>query len=140
MPELAVAEWLSGSPAAIGELRGKTIVLHFWDMSYADDHVQWIRLLNILQEAYGEKGLVCLAICPATEEVEKVKRHIAEQSLSYSVGLDRPTSVVGAKGETFDRYAIGWGPPFVLITSAGEINGCVWDSELEDRIQTLLGD
>ena len=139
-PELAVAEWLSGSPAAIGELKGKTIVLHCWDLSYVDDHVPWIRLLNILQEAYGEKGLVSLAICPATEEAETVKRHIAEQSLSYSIGLDRPTQVVGAKGETFDRYAIGWVAPFVLINSAGEIAGGAWEGDLEAQIQTLLAD
>ena len=138
--EIAMDGWLSGSPVSIADLRGKTIVLYFWDSSFVDDYVQWIRLLNILQEAYGEKGLVCLAICPAVAEIATVERHIAEQRVSYPVGLDRPTAVAGAKGETFNRYAIGWGPPFVLITSAGEINGGVWDSELEDRIQTLLAD
>ena len=120
-PDLAVAEWLSGPPIAIADLEGKTIVLCFWDLSLVDDNVQWIRLLNLLQEVYGEKGLVCLAICPASTVLEDIKRHIAEQSLTYSVGLDRSTQVVGAKGETFDRYAIGWGPPFVLVNSAGEI-------------------
>ena len=139
-PELAVAEWLSGPPAAIGEMKGKTIVLCFWNLIYVDDRVQWIRLLNLLQEVYGEKELVCVAICPATADVETVKRHIAEQSLSYSIGLDRPTTVVGAKGETYDQYAIGWGPPFVLINSAGEIARRVWDGELEDQIQILLVD
>ena len=138
-PELAVAEWMSGTPAAIGELNGKTIVLHSWDLSYVEDHVQWIRLLNILQEVYGDRGLVCLAICPATEEVETVKRHIAEQLLSYSVGLDRPTAVVGAKGETADQYAIGR-YPFILINSAGEITGRSWEHDLEAQIQTLLAD
>ena len=139
-PELAVAEWLSGPPAAIGDLKGKTIVLCFWNLIYVDDHVQWIRLLNLLQEVYGEKELVCVAICPATADVETVKRHIAEQSLSYSIGLDRPTTVVGAQGETYDQYAIGWGPPFVLINSTGEIAGRVWDGELENQIQILLAD
>ena len=139
-PELAVAEWLSGSPAAIGELKGKTIVLHPWDLSYVDSHVQWVGLLNILQEVYGEKGLVCLAICPAAADVETVKRHIAEQSLSYSIGLDRPTTVVGAKGETSDRYAAIGRYPFILINSAGEIAGRSWEHDLEAQIQTLLAD
>ena len=139
-PELAVAEWLSGPPAAIGEMKGKMVVLCFWDLSYVDDHVQWIRLLNLLQEIYGEKGLVCVAVCPASEEVETVKRHIAEQSLSYSIGLDRPTVVVGAKGETSHQYAVGWGIPFVLIDTAGEITGGAWEHDLEAQIQTLLAD
>lgn len=138
-PELAVAEWLSGSPVTIRELKGKTIVLHSWDLSYVDDHVQWIRLLNMLQDAYGEKGLVCIAVCPALEEVEAVKRHIVAHSLSYSVGLDRPTEVVGAKGETFDRYAFGQ-YSFILINAAGEVAGSAWAEDLEIQIQTLLGD
>ena len=77
-------------------------------------------LLNILQEVYQDKGLVCITICPATVAVETVKQHIAEQSLSHPIGLDRPTAVVGAKGETFDRYAVGWSP-IVLINTAGKI-------------------
>ena len=137
-PELAVADWLSGPPASIGDLKGKTIVLYFWDLSYVDDHVQWIRLLNLLQEVYGGKGLVCVAICPAAVNVETIKQHIADQSLSYSIGLDRPTQVVGAQGENFDQYAIGSGPPFVLINTAGEITGGTWDHDLEAQIQTLL--
>jgi len=139
-PELAVAEWLSDPPVSISDLGGKTIVLCFWDLSYEDHHVQWIRLLNLLQEVFGEKGLTCAAICPASTEVEEIKRHIAEQSLSYSVGLDRATAVAGANGETFDRYAIGWGPPFVLVNSAGEIAGRAWEHDLEAQIQTLLAD
>jgi len=138
-PELAVAKWLSGSPASIGEFKGKTIVLHFWNLNHRD-HIRQIRLLNILQEVYREKGLVCVAICPATADVDKVKVHITEQSLSYSIGLDRPTKVVGAKGETFDRFAIGWGTGFVLINSAGEISVDAWGHDLEAKVQYLLAD
>ena len=51
-PELAVAEWLTGSPASIGELEGKTTVLHFWNLNHRD-HVLQIRLLNILKKSDG---------------------------------------------------------------------------------------
>ena len=138
-PELSVAEWLSGPPVSIEDLKGKTIALHFWTLNHIH-HVQQIRLLNILQEAYRDKGLVCVAICPSTAAVETLKGHIAEESLSYLVGLDRSIDVVGAQGETFDRYAIGWGSEIVLINTAGEIAGSAWDHELEDKIQVLLGD
>ena len=138
-PELTVAEWLSGSPVSIGDLKGKTVALHFWSVNHRD-HVGQIRLLNILQEIYRDKGLVCVAICPAISVVETVKQHIAEKSLSYSVGLDSPTEVVSAEGETFDRYAIGWGGGTVLINTAGEIVGSAWEYEYEDKIRALLGD
>ena len=139
-PELAVAEWLSGRPVSVGDLKGKTIALYFWDDMEFSDRIQWARLLNLLQEVYREKGLVCVAICPATTEVKTVNQHIAEHSLAYSIALDSPTDIVGADGRTFDRYAMGWGAPFVLINTAGEISGRVWDSELESQIQILLAD
>ena len=138
-PELTVAEWLSGPPVSIEDLKGKTVALHFWSLNHTD-HVRQIRLLNILQEIYRDKGLVCVAICPATAAVETVRQHIAEESLSYSVGLDSPTEVVSAKGETFDRYAIGWGSEIVLINAAGEITGSAWEYEYEDKIQARLAD
>ena len=138
-PELTVAEWLSGSSVSIKDLKGKPVALHFWSLNHTD-HVRQIRLLNILQEIYRDKGLVCVAICPATAAVETVRQHIAEESLSYSVGLDSPTEVVSAEGETFDRYAIGWGSEIVLINAAGEITGSAWEYEYEDKIQALLGD
>ena len=138
-PELTVAEWLSGPPVSIEDLKGKTVALHFWSLNHTD-HVRQIRLLNLLQEIYGDKGLVCVAICPATAEAKAVRQHIAEESLSYSVGLDLPTEVVSAEGETFDRYAIGWSPPIVLINTAGEITGSAWEYEYEDKIQVLLAD
>jgi len=137
-PELSVTEWLSGSPISIRDLKGKTVALHFWRSRSLN--VQKVRLLNILQEVYREKGLVCITICPATAEVETVKRHITEQSLSYPIALDQSTAVVGAKGETFDRYAIGGAGPIVLINTMGKITGHVWDGNLEDQIQILLVD
>ena len=137
-PELSVAEWLSGAPTSIEGLKGKTVALHFWRSRSLD--VQQVRLLSVLQEIYQEKGLVCITICPATAEIETIKQHISEQALSHSIVLDQPTAVGGAKGETFNRYAIGWSAPIVLINTAGEITGNVWDGNLEDQIQILLAD
>ena len=138
-PALAIAQWLSGPSVSLENLRGKTIALFFWHVKDSD-RVQWARLLNLLQEVYEEKGFMCVAICSAATELEKVKQYISKYSLAYAIGLDSPTDVLGARGETFDRYAVGWGAPVILINGAGEITGRVWDSELEEQIQTLLAD
>ena len=137
-PELAIAEWLSGSPISIEDLKGKAVALHFWRSVGFDLHQ--VRLLNALQEIYREKGLVCVTICPASTVVETVKQYIAGQSVSHLIALDQPTTVVGAEGETFDRYAIGWSTPFVLINTAGEITGHIRGDDLEGKIQVLLAD
>ena len=138
-PELAVEKWLSGSSASIGHLKGKTVVLDFW-ASDDFDNVQSVRLLNMLQEVYQEKGLVCVTICPAKADVDTIKQQIAEHTLIYSIGLDSPTDVVGAKGETFNRYTIEGSGPIVLINAAGEIAGSVYPGNLENRIQRLFTD
>ena len=70
-PQLTVAEWLSGPPVSIEDLKGKTIALHFWTLNHKH-HVRQIRLLQILQEVYRDKGLVCVAICPAEAEIETI--------------------------------------------------------------------
>ena len=138
-PELTVGEWVSGPPVSIEDLKGKTIALHFWTLNHIH-HARQIRLLNILEEVYRDKGLVCVAVCPSTSAVDTLKQHIAEESLPYSIGLDRSIDIVGAQGETFDRYAIGWGSEIVLINAAGEVTGSAWEYEYEDKIQMLLGD
>ncbi len=105
-PELKVAKWLSGRSVSIGELKGKVIALYFWDLSDSDN-LLCIDVLNFLQKAYRKKGLVCIAVCPAATGVDVAMRLIKEKSLIYPIALDGRTKIVGARGETFDRYAIG---------------------------------
>ena len=130
---------MSGSSASIGHLKGKTVALDFWARDDFDN-VQSVRLLNILQKIYGEKGLVCVTICPANADVDTIKQLIAEHTLIYSIGLDSPTDVLGAKGETFNRYTIEGSGSIVLINATGEIAGSVYPGNIEDRIQRLFTD
>ena len=136
-PELKVAKWLSGSPVAIGDLKGKTIALYFWDLSDSEN-LLCIEVLNYLQKAYRKKGLVCIAVCPAATEVDVAMRLIKEKSLIYPIALDGSTKILGARGETFDRYAIGWGDPVILIDREGKIANLAYPLNLQDRVQALL--
>ncbi len=138
-PELKVAKWLSGRSVSIGELKGKTIALYFWDLSDSDN-LLCIGVLNFLQKAYRKKGLVCIAVCPAATEVDVVMRLIKEKSLSYPIALEGSTKIPGARGETFDRYAIGWGDPVILIDREGKIANIAYPLNLQDRVQALLAD
>ena len=146
-PALEVEEWLTGAPVSIRDLKGKTIALYFWEPAHLN-YRQWVDLLDSLHQIYHEKGLVCVAVCAATAKVEEVKGHIEEQPLDYSVGLDGATDLVGARGTTFDRYAVWSSNSVVLIDSEGEIAGIVdavhainedvFRVDLENRIKALL--
>lgn len=136
-PELKVAKWLSGRSVSVGELEGKVIALYFWDLSDSDN-VLCIDVLNFLQKAYLKKGLVCIAVCPAGTDGDGAKRIIKEKSLIYPVALDHTTKIISARGKTFDRYAVGWGDPVILIDRKGEIADIAYPLNLQDRIQVLL--
>ena len=138
-PELKVAKWLSGLPISIGDIKGKTIALYFWDLSDSEN-VLCIEVLNYLQKAYRKKGVFCVAVCPAEVEVEVAKRLIEEKSLIYPVALDSKTKTIYARGETFDRYAVGWGDPVILINRKGEIADIAYPLNLQERVQALLAD
>lgn len=138
-PELKVAEWLTGRSVSIGELEGKVIALYFWDLGDSDN-VLCIGVLNFLQKAYLKKGLVCIAVCPAGTDVDGAKRIIKEKSLVYPVALDHTTKIMSARGETFDRYAVGWGDPVILIDRKGEIADIAYPLNLQERVQALLAD
>ena len=138
-PELKVGKWLSGRSVSIRELKGKVIALYFWDLSDSDN-VLCIDVLNFLQKAYLKKGLVCIAVCPAAADVDGAKRIIKEKSLIYPVALDHTTKIINARGETFDRYAVGWGDPVILIDRKGEIADIAYPLNLQDRVRALLAD
>jgi hypothetical protein len=54
--------------------------------------------------------------------------------------LDSRTKTIYARGETFDRYAVGWGDPVILINRKGEIADIAYPLNLQERVQALLAD
>ncbi|MBI1923034.1 sigma-70 family RNA polymerase sigma factor [Candidatus Poribacteria bacterium] len=135
-PEFDVDRWVSGEPVRLAELKGKVVVLFFWSSGQVQD-VEATRLLQVLHDVYGEKGLVCVAIHEPTDSVGELKELIAEKGLTFPNAVDKPIEAPGAKGVTFDRYAIV-GSWFIVIDPEGISQGRVWGSELEKKIQELL--
>ena len=138
-PGLEVAQWLHGEPVTLAELKGKVVALHFWASQHVRE-VERIRFLSVLQKVYGEKGLVCVGIHKFTAEADGPKALIAEKEATYRIAVDKESSVAGAKGATFDKYAVAWFPSVILIDRNGVIHDNVRDEELEETIQKLLSE
>ena|GEM_PF-549379 len=139
-PELDVAQWLHGKPTTMAELKGKVVVLHFWATQIIRRSVEAIGLLNALQKIYGEESLICIGIHEFTTQIDELKKLIEEKGATYSIAVDKESSVASAKGVTSDKYAIARLPSFILIDGEGVIHGRIWDHELEEKIQELLSD
>ncbi len=119
-------------------LRGKVVVLHFWT-SQDLPSVEAIRLLNALQEKYGQRGLVCIGIHEFTDQVSGLRKLIAEKEVAYSIAVDRQSpSTADANGIALARYA--GVRSFILIDRMGMVYDSVWDRRLETTIWKLLSD
>ena len=135
-PELEVSQWLHGDAITLAELKGKVVVLHFWTGQLAGN-VEAVEFLNILQEQYGEKGLVCIGIHEFTAQMDELSEIIRENRPAYYVAVDEESSVASAKGVTFDKYAITEPSGFIAIDGDGINHGYVTDQGLEEKIREL---
>jgi peroxiredoxin len=135
-PELDVAQWLNGEPA----MKGKIVVLHFW-LSQDVRSLESIRLINVLQREYGDKGLVCVGIHEATENIDELKKLMEEKGIEYPVAVDKQ-SPVAAAGSTLDRYAVFRFPTFMVINKEGMIHTQAIGSGrgLEEKVRELVMD
>jgi peroxiredoxin len=144
-PELDVAQWLRGEPVTLAELKGKVVLLHFWsdrDMVGMDAvrHRNTLRLVNTLQNVYGEDGLVCIGIYESTAKIDELEKLLAEKRVEYRTAVDRELSIAEARGATFDKYAVFSSLSFILIDANGVINSQPSHYKLEEKIRELISD
>ena len=141
-PELDVTWWLHGEPVTLAELRGKVVVLHFWqEGNWIDPRLEFIRFLNALKREYGKDGVAFIAIHESTAQVDGLKKRIKEKEAAYRIAVDKESSVIGANGVTFDKYAIQYYTTnLIVIDKKGFAHTYVQDVNLEETIRRLILD
>jgi len=119
-PELDVAAWLHGEPTSLAALRGKTVVLGFWDSAdtACDDLPP---ALNSLHRTYAGSGVEIVSVHASTGDAEQVKKYIADRSIAYRVALDNPSPNKRYKGVTFQMYTVHSVPAFYIIDKDGTV-------------------
>jgi peroxiredoxin len=126
---------LDGTTVHLADLRGKTVILHFW----ASWCTHCLSEMPVLQEAAADlraRGVEILAI-NLGEPRKKVERYVREHKLSFKVLLDR-------RGNVAQAYRVAGLPATILIDPAGrrvrDIGmGSLTKSEL-DRLPAGLQD
>ncbi len=106
-PPLQVATWLNSKPLDLGALRGKVILLEFWNAP-----IPFLRplvpALRELYSVYQPVGLEIIAVHTPTRDPDELRRLIREYGIEYPVAIDAPESEYW--GKTAKHTVPGIGP------------------------------
>jgi thiol-disulfide isomerase/thioredoxin len=137
-PDLAGGYWVNSEPLTMEALRGKAVLIDFWDYTC----VNCIRTLPYVTEwhsRYKDKGLVVAGVhAPEfsfARELDGVKRAIEEFGIGYPVVMDNGYAI-------WQAYANRYWPARYLVDKDGYIRfyhfGEGAYQETESAIQALL--
>ncbi|MBK9170881.1 MAG: redoxin family protein [Bryobacterales bacterium] len=137
--ELSPANWLNSSPLAMGELRGRVVLVDFWDYTC----INCIRSLAYIrgwQERYAASGLTVIGVHTPefafARDAAAVRRGLDELRVTYPVVLDNDTRI-------WKAFANRAWPSRYLVDGSGYLrhrrSGEGGYQETERAIRHLLG-
>lgn len=137
-PEISATEWLNSKPLTLKELRGKVVIVDFWEYTCINC-VRSFPYLKRWNAEYGPLGLVIIAV--HTPEFEFGKNPAVVADAAGRFGLTMPIAV-DSDLKTWDAFHNGGWPAEYIIDRNGRIadthlgEGNFW--MVEEDIQTLL--
>ena len=116
---LAVAKWLNSQPLELAALRGKVVLLEFWNIS-TPFHRELVPPLRHIYATYHPAGLEMIAIHTPTDQPEEVRRFVREFGIEYPVAIDAPGR--GLWGITAEAYGSRDRTCAFLIDPVGKVH------------------
>ncbi len=113
-PEIKADKWFNSEPFSIKDLKGKTVLIHFWS-SWCPHCRKVIPRLNELADTFRNENFVLLSVTNLNrQDAAKIESHIASENIKFPVGLDE-------KSACYAPYAVSAVPAAVLIDSKGKV-------------------
>jgi len=135
-PELDVADWVNCEQVTLASLRGKTVVLAFWD-SADESCADLLPLLNDLPGKYPDVEIVSVHISGA--DPDALKQFISDNSIEYRVALDKPADKY--KGATFEKYQVKKPPAIFILDDESKLRyQDIPPRAVEQALKTMLGE
>jgi thiol-disulfide isomerase/thioredoxin len=146
-PALDLSEWIGARPPALGDFKGKVVVLFFWAHWCPDCKIEG-PILATLRERYESKGLAIVAptqrygyvargaAAPPDEELRYIVQ-VRDQYYPFLADLPVPVSVANHQ-----RYGVSSTPTVVILDRQGIIRlyhpGRLTEAEFETQLRGLL--
>ncbi len=137
-PPFGRGEWLNSRPLSIGALRGKVVLVDFWEYTC----INCIRTFPYLKEwyrRYEPYGLVIVGVHTPEFDASSVSANVAAAVERF--GIRYPVLLDG-NHETWDAYDNAYWPREILIDREGRVRydhaGEGNYGRTEERIRTLL--
>ncbi len=137
-PPLPEKGWLNGDPMSWNQLRGKVVVLHFWDVG-CGPCMNELPFLAKWHEDSADTGVVVIGIHRPTTDLAAVRKKLAEFGAKYPVVIDLPATKPGGLGLLQDWFGVSMWPYTVLIDKGGKVagHGRVWMGDIAEQVRRL---
>jgi thiol-disulfide isomerase/thioredoxin len=149
-----IQDWSTGSPLTMSELKGKVVLLDFWNVNCSPCVAMFPELIS-LHNKHHDKGLriigvhadIGLSVSEAQDKIERYKKNIWKvTNLPFPIAFDgggdtpRPNTTAKSWGATNAAYAITSYPTSILIDKSGNVAGeiSLHEEGCEKQIEILL--
>ncbi len=116
---LGAMRWLNSQPLELAALRGKVVLLEFWNIG-TPFYRELVPAMRQVYATYHPAGLEMIAIHAATDQPEEVRRYVREFGIEYPVAIDAPGS--DRRGATAEAYGSQDRTCAFLIDAQGKIH------------------
>jgi thiol-disulfide isomerase/thioredoxin len=114
---VGISKWFNSGPLAIGDLRGKVVLVDFWTYG-CYNCVNTLPYVTKLYETYKDKGLVVVGIhtpeFPFERSPANVQAALKRHGITYPVGQDNDSA-------TWDAWRNQYWPAQYIIDQNGQI-------------------
>jgi thiol-disulfide isomerase/thioredoxin len=156
-PEFAeIQEWSTGIPLTMAELKGKVVLLDFWNVNCGPCVTMFPRLMS-LHDKYHERGLaiigvhadIGLSVAQAKARMAGFKKQLWQgRDVPFPIAFDgggdrkRPGTTATSWGATNAAYAITSYPTSILIDREGNVDSQIdlHKPGYEETIETLVNE
>lgn len=115
-PALRVECWSDGVDRTLEDLKGKTVVLHFWG-TWCRPCIQTIPVWKQLEEKYRENNVLFLGIHTAGADIEDIRGFMKKHDWEHVTAIDEGESIPDSA--TFRRYGVPAVNQIVVIDPNG---------------------